>query len=131
MASEATIRPVSERDATGVVKEIFDDIKRTLEVGKVPLVFRIMARIPLYLETSWERFQFAFNRDGRLDRRTKWMIALAVSASNNNRTMILESSERLKSLGASQEEIAELMAVVDVTNGLNKVLKAARIDYGE
>ena len=55
------------------------------------------------------------------------MVALAISASNNNRPMIVESTERLRTLGASDGEIAELMAVVDVVNGMNKACKAIGI----
>lgn len=131
MLREAAIAPINESEASAEVTEIFEDIKRQLDVPKVPLLFRYMAHIPLYLSTSWERFQFAFTRDGKLDRRTKWMLALAVSATNNNKPMILESTHRLKQFGTNDEEIAELMAVVDVANGLNKVLKAAQVNYGD
>ena len=125
------ITPISETDATGRVKEIFDEIKKVRGLGEVPLIFRIMAHIPMYLETSWQRIRFALEQDGRLERKTKWMVALAISASNNNKAMILESTDRLKALGATDQEIAELMSVVDVTNGLNKAMKAAQVAYAE
>lgn len=127
MTKNAVITPVSEEEAKGKIKEIFDDIKSTLDLPEVPLLYRIIAHIPLYLETTWERVQFALLTDGKLDRQTKWMVSLAVSASNNNRPMILESTKRLKELDTSDAEIAELMAVVDVVNGMNKVLKAAQV----
>ena len=41
--------------------------------------------------------------------------------------MILESTNRLKELGATDTQLAELMAVVDVVNGMNKTLKATGI----
>ena len=127
MTKNAVIAPVSEEEAKGRVKEIFDDIKSTLGLSEVPLLYRIIAHIPLYLETTWERVQFALLTDGKLDRQTKWMVSLAVSASNNNKPMILESTKQLKEMDTSDAEIAELMAVVDVVNGMNKVLKAAQI----
>jgi len=131
MLDDGRIAPVAEADATGRVKEIFEEIKQIRNLEEVPLIFRIMAHIPMYLETSWERIRFALEKDGRLEKRTKWMVALAISASNNNKPMILESTERLKALAVSDQEIAELMAVVDVTNGLNKTLKAAQVNFGE
>ena len=88
--------------------------------------YRIIAHIPLYLETTWRRVQFALLEDGHLESRFKWMVSLAISASNNKQ-MILESTERLKAMGTTDAEIAELMAVVDVVNGMNKVLKAAQV----
>ena len=128
MAKGISIEPISEQEAEDRVKEIFEDIKSTLEVSEVPRFYRMIAHIPLYLETTWKRVRFALLQDGRLDTRTKWMVSLAISASNNNRPMRLESTERLKTLGASDVEIAELMAVVDVVNGMNKALKAVQVN---
>jgi alkylhydroperoxidase/carboxymuconolactone decarboxylase family protein YurZ len=121
------ITPVAEDAADGQVKEVFEEIRATLQVSEVPLFYRIIAHIPLYLETTWRRVRFALLEDGALETRTKWMAALAVSASNNNRPMIVESTERLKELGTSDTQLAELMAVVDVVNGMNKTFKAAGI----
>ena len=118
------ITPVAEDAAEGRVKEVFAEIRAALQVSEVPLFYRVIAHIPLYLETTWRRVRFALFEAGALEIRTKWMVALAISASNNNRPMIVESTERLRTLGASDEEIAELMAVVDVVNGMNKTLKA-------
>jgi len=131
MAFDAFITPVTEAEASGRVREVFDEIKARLGVSKVPLLFRIIARLPMYLETSWERYKFAFVKEGYLDRKTKWMLALAISASNNNKPMILESTEMLKKLGTTDKQIAELMAVVDVTNGMNKTMKAAQVNFGD
>lgn len=121
----AIVAPVSEKDASPEIRGIFEEIKRAYGVKEVPAIFRLLARLPIYLETSWQRLKFAFFDDGKLGMRTKWMIALAVSASNNNKPMILECTRMLRTHGIDDAELAELMAVVDVTNGMNKTLKAA------
>lgn len=121
------ITPVAEDAAEGRVREVFAEIRAALQVSEVPLFYRVIAHIPLYLETTWRRVRFALFEAGALEVRTKWMVALAISASNNNRPMIVESTQRLRTLGASDEELAELMAVVDVVNGMNKTLKAIGI----
>ena len=122
------ITPVAEDAAEGRVREVFAEIRAALQVSEVPLFYRVIAHIPLYLETTWRRVRFALFEAGALEVRTKWMLALAISASNNNRPMIVESTQRLRTLGASDEELAELMAVVDVVNGMNKTLKAIGIE---
>lgn len=129
MKFDKIITPVSEPDASPEVRAIFTEIKQKLQVDEVPLFFRVIARIPLYLETSWRRFQFALLADGQLDRRTKLMAALAVSASNNNKSMIIDVTKQLKKLEVEDAQIAELMAVVDVTNGMNKALKGAGVSF--
>jgi alkylhydroperoxidase/carboxymuconolactone decarboxylase family protein YurZ len=124
---QGAITPVPEEGAEGRRKELFQEIRSELGVSEVPMFYRVIAHIPLYLETTWQRVRFALLRDGSLTRKTKWMLSLAVSASNNNKVMIVESTDRLKALGTTDQEIAELMAVVDVVNGLNKATKAAQI----
>ena len=121
------ITPVAEDAAEDRVREVFAEIRSTLRVSEVPLFYRVIAHIPMYLETTWRRVRFALFEAGTLEVRTKWLVALAISASNNNRPMIVESTQRLRTLGASDEELAELMAVVDVVNGMNKTLKAIGI----
>lgn len=125
MIANQIVVPLPEKEADAKTRMIFQEIKSAFRVSEVPEIFRVMARFPFYLETSWQRIRFAFFTDGRLDVRTKWMIGLAVSASNNNKSMILESTRMLRALGATDVDLAELMAVVDTTNGLNKTLKAA------
>jgi alkylhydroperoxidase/carboxymuconolactone decarboxylase family protein YurZ len=125
MAANPIVAPLSEKEADAKIRAIFQEIKSAFCVSEVPEIFCLMARFPLYLETSWQRIRFAFFTDGKLDVRTKWMIGLAVSASNNNKPMILECTRMLRALGATDADLAELMAVVDATNGLNKTFKAA------
>jgi alkylhydroperoxidase/carboxymuconolactone decarboxylase family protein YurZ len=124
--AENIVVPLAEEEASGDLRAILEDIKRAYGVAHVPVIFRVLARLPLYLETSWQRLRFAFFEERKLGTRTKWMIGLAVSASNNNKPMIVECTRMLRAKGVTDEEIAELMAVVDVTNGMNKTLKAVR-----
>ena len=57
---------------------------------------------------------------GKLDRRTKEIIALAVSATNNCTYCIDAHTAQLRKLGLGDAEITEVMAVVDLFNGFNK-----------
>lgn len=127
MTNQSFFQPITETAADGKVAEIFSDIYKNLATKHVPVFFRIIAQLPMYLDTTWRRYKFAYLDHTLLDRRSKLMIGLAISASNNSRPLILDLTNRLKNEGMSEAEIAELMAVVDVTNGLNKTLKAMQI----
>lgn len=127
MVGSGVFAPVEEAKLDRETLAILQDIKNALGLSEAPEIFRIMAHLPLYLETSWRRFRFAFLESGRIDARTKWMIGLAVSASSNSKPMIGQCTERLKAMGTSDAEFAEIMAVVDVTNGLNATLRAAQV----
>lgn len=126
MADSDVFAPLEDADLDRGSVAVIEDIKDALGLAEVPEIFRIMAHLPFYLETSWRRFRFAFLQSGRIDVRTKWMIGLAVSASSNSKPMIAQCTERLRAMGTSDGEIAEIMAVVDVTNGLNTAVKTVQ-----
>ena len=57
---------------------VFSDISRTFDISFVPDLFENMCDRPAYLETAWELFKEEMNLE-RLDRRTKLIIALAIT----------------------------------------------------
>jgi alkylhydroperoxidase family enzyme len=78
----AAINMISEDEATGRVKEIYEDIKAQLGIDFVPNLYRAMAAKPGYLEANWKKVQTVMVEPGKLDRLTKEIIAVAVSAVN-------------------------------------------------
>jgi alkylhydroperoxidase/carboxymuconolactone decarboxylase family protein YurZ len=78
----ASIMVVPEAEATGKVKEIYADIKATLGVDFVPNLYKVMAAKPDYLEANWNKAKAVMVAPGKLDRLTKEIIAVAVSAVN-------------------------------------------------
>jgi alkylhydroperoxidase family enzyme len=73
---------VPEEEATGRVAQIYDEIKEQLGIDFVPNLYRVMAANPAYLEANWSRVRAIMVREGELDRLTKEVIAVAVSAVN-------------------------------------------------
>lgn len=78
----AAIMMVSEEAATGRVKEVYADIKATLGIDFVPNLYRVMAVKPEYLEVNWNKVKAVMAAPGKLDRLTKEIVAVAVSAVN-------------------------------------------------
>jgi alkylhydroperoxidase/carboxymuconolactone decarboxylase family protein YurZ len=78
----ASINMISEEEATGKVKEIYDEIKSQLEIDFVPNLYKTMAPNPDFLESNWNRVNTIMVKEGKLDRLTKEIIAVAVSAVN-------------------------------------------------
>ncbi len=81
----ASIRLVQEDEATGIVKEIYDDIKSQLDLDFVPNLYKSMAIKPSYLQANWNKVKSVMIDKGRLDRLTKEIIAVAVSAVLGNK----------------------------------------------
>lgn len=76
----ASIRMVPETEAVEEVRVIYDDIKRQFGIDFVPNLYRVMATNPPYLAANWNRVKAIMFAPGRLDRLTKEIIAVAVSA---------------------------------------------------
>ncbi len=76
----ASVKLVSEEEAKGKVKKIYDEIKSTLGLDFVPNLYKSMAVKPSYLEANWNKVKAVMIEPGKLDRFTKETIAVAVSA---------------------------------------------------
>ena len=76
----ASVKLISEDDATGKVKNIYEDIKSQMEIDFVPNLYKAMASMPNYLEANWNKVKAVMVEKGKLDRLTKEIIAVAVSS---------------------------------------------------
>ncbi|MBI3965274.1 MAG: carboxymuconolactone decarboxylase family protein [Chloroflexi bacterium] len=124
----ALTRFVAEEEATGKVKEIYDDIKRSRGLAQVPNFWKALAVNPDYLEVTWNRIKVIM-RPGKLDTLTKEIIALSVSATNNCDYCIRSHMDACRALGLDEEGILEVMAVVDFFNGSNSIASGLKIEY--
>ena len=76
----STVRMIPEDEAEGRVKEVYDEIKAQLGIDFVPNLYRVMAQKPDFLEANWSKVKAVMASEGKLDRLTKEVIAVAVSA---------------------------------------------------
>ena len=76
----ASIMFISEEEALGKVRTIYEEIKSSLGIDFVPNMYKIMAHKPDYLETTWNKTKAIMHEPGKLDKLTKEIIAVAVSA---------------------------------------------------
>jgi alkylhydroperoxidase family enzyme len=70
---------IDEIDASGKVKEIYDEIKKSLGIDFVPNLYKVMAHNPGYLEVNWNKTKTVMHKNGKLDAVTKEAIAIAVA----------------------------------------------------
>jgi alkylhydroperoxidase/carboxymuconolactone decarboxylase family protein YurZ len=76
----AVVKMVQEDKASVRVKELYSEIKETLGIDFVPNMYKVMAAKPSILETNWEKVKTIMVQPGKLDRMTREIIAVAVSA---------------------------------------------------
>jgi alkylhydroperoxidase family enzyme len=73
---------VDENTTDPRVRAVFDDIKATKKIDRIPNIWRALANHPEHLELCWTRLK-AIMRPGKVDLLTKEIVALAVSVTNN------------------------------------------------
>ncbi len=97
----------------------------------VPNLYRAMASRPDYLEANWNKVKAVMGTEGKLDRLTKEIVAVAVSAVNGCDYCTSVHTSAVKKLGLDDAAIVELMAVVDLFSGFNKLVEGLRIEPDE
>ena len=75
-------KPISENQATGKVKEVFDEIKNARKITEVPNFWKYLANSPDTLERTWNSTSQVM-KPGALDAATKELIYVAVSMTNS------------------------------------------------
>lgn len=101
------IPSVPEAEAAGKLKVVYESVREAF--GRVTPAFQAMSLEPDYLEAFWNLHQVVM-REGRLPRREKETIALAVSAANRCGYCIAAHSARLRALGAGDAIVEALKA---------------------
>jgi AhpD family alkylhydroperoxidase len=111
---------MSDEQATGKVKDIYDEIRENF--GMIPNFFRAQAAAnPEWLELNWLRWKNIMGFEGSLDRKTKELIAVAVSITNNSRYCMLAHEAMALMKGASTEDIIETKQVVELFASYNNI----------
>ena len=122
----ATVEMVEESAATGRVREIYDDIKRTKQIDFIPNFWKTLATHPALLDDTWQRLKRVM-APGQLDARTKEMLAVAVSATNGCSYCINSHTAAAMKLGMTTEMYGELLEVVALFNATNTLADAFQV----
>jgi uncharacterized peroxidase-related enzyme len=122
-----TVKVVEEAAAAPRVKAIYDDLKATKKIERVPNFWRALASNPDNLERCWNQAKDIM-KPGKLDLLTKEIIALAVSITNSCRYCINSHTAACQKLGLTPEQFGELLAVVGLYNQFNKMADAFQVE---
>jgi len=122
-----TVKLVDEHTADPRVRAIFEDIKATKKIDRVPNIWRALATNPEHLELCWTRLK-AIMRPGKIDLLTKEIIALAVSVTNGCTYCINSHTAAVKKLGLDNEALGEVLAVVGLFNQMNCLADAYQVE---
>ena len=120
-------KPIEEKEATGKVKEIYDEIKTTRQIAEVPNFWKMLANDPNELDRTWNSLKEIMKK-GALDPVTKELIYVAVSITNGCEYCIKSHSAAAKKKGATDEMLKEMFAVVGLANKNNKLVDSYQVE---
>ncbi len=118
---------ISEENAKGKVKEIFDEIKKVRQIKEIPNFWKNLANNPDTLERTWNSLQQVMQK-GALDPMIKELIYVAVSITNSCEYCIRSHTLSAKKKGATNEMINEMIAVVGMANETNKLVESYQVE---
>ena len=119
--------PITENEAKGRVKEIYDEIKSTRQITEVPNFWKMLANDPNELDRTWSSLKEIMKK-GALDPVTKELIYVAVSITNSCEYCIKSHSFAAKKKGATDEMLKEMFAVVGLANKNNKLVDSYQVE---
>jgi len=103
---------MDEMSATGEVKEIFDDVRRTLEIPFVPNIHRAAASAPNVLAATWAVLGKAFLSTS-LPMPLASMILYSISKANNCQYCSAVHQVTCKNLGVEEDTLAIIDSNLD------------------
>ena len=123
-------KKISENEATGKVKEIFEEIKEARHITEIPNFWKTMANSPETLERTWRSLQQVMGK-GELDPAVKELIYVAVSITNNCEYCIKSHSLAARKKGASDGMINEMIAIVGMANETNRLVEGYQVEVDD
>ena len=120
-------KATSEKNVKGKVKKVFNDIKKTRKITKIPNFWKSLAHNPDNLERTWNSLK-TIMKNGALDPVTKELIYVAVSITNNCEYCIRSHTAAAKKKGASDQMIKEMIEVVGLANQNNKLVAGYQVE---
>jgi AhpD family alkylhydroperoxidase len=122
----AAVPLIDDRHASGEVRAIYDDIKKTRDTDYINNFWQVLASDPATLKRIWEGLKQVM-APGALDPLTKEMIYLAISISNGCAYCSASHGAAAKGRGMTKEMFAELLAIVGMANQTNKLADGYRV----
>ncbi len=120
-------KSTNENKAKGKVKKVFEDIKKSRKISKIPNFWKSLAHNPDNLERTWNSLKQIMKK-GALDPVTKELIYVAVSITNNCDYCIRSHTVAAKKKGATDQMIKEMIDVVGLANQNNKFVAGYQVE---
>jgi AhpD family alkylhydroperoxidase len=118
VADSPPVPLIDYEDVSPEVRAVYDDIMETRQVDWVNNFWKALAADPVTLRRTWESVKEVM-APGALDPLVKELVYVAVSVTNGCEYCIASHSAGARAKGATEEQLAELLAVVGMANETN------------
>lgn len=118
-------------DASPDAREVYDDIMRSRKTDYVNNFWKALANHPPTLKRAWQQTKEIMTGPGNLDPLTRELIYLAVSVTNNCEYCVASHSAAARAKGMSSAMWGEMMEIVALANGNNRLANGYAIPVDE
>jgi AhpD family alkylhydroperoxidase len=121
---------IEYEDASPEVRGVYDDIMATRQTDRVNNFWKVIAADPVTLRRTWESVKEVM-APGALDPLVKELLYVAVSVANACEYCIASHTAAARAKGATDEQLAELRAVVGMASETNALATAWSVPVDE
>jgi len=113
------------------VKNIYQDIRDSRKTNYIGNFWRYLAFDPSLLKNVWEDVKNIMVKDTIIDKKTKEMIYMAVSITNNCSYCTHSHTATAKKLGMTEEEHSEFLSIVALAAKTNQLVNGLQVPIDE
>ena len=114
-----------------LVKETYQDIMDTRKTKYIGNFWKYLAFDPSLLKEVWTDVKNVMTRETLIDKKTKEMIYMAVSITNNCSYCTHSHTASAKKLGMSDEEHSEFLKIVALAAKTNQLVNGLQVPVDE
>ena len=126
----STIKKTTEENDQ-LIKETYQDIKDTRKTEYIGNFWKYLAFDPSLLKEVWADVKNVMTKETLIDKKTKEMIYMAVSITNNCSYCTHSHTASAKKLGMSDEEHSEFLRIVALAAKTNQLVNGLQVPVDE
>ena len=126
----STIKKITKEDDQ-VVKETYQDIRDTRNTDYIGNFWKYLAFNPSLLKEVWSDVKNLMTKETLIDKKSKEMIYMAVSITNNCSYCTHSHTASAKKLGMTDKEHAEFLKIVALAAKTNQLVNGLQVPVDE
>lgn len=126
----STIKKITKEDDQ-LVKETYQDIRDTRNTDYIGNFWKYLAFDPSLLKEVWSDVKNLMTKETLIDKKSKEMIYMAVSITNNCSYCTHSHTASAKKLGMTDEEHAEFLKIVALAAKTNQLVNGLQVPVDE